>query len=593
MKKGLLSAIELQLRQFARRPILAALLVALAPILVRLLLLPWFPAPLPRLHDEFSHLLIADTFAHGRLANPVHAMWPFFESMHILVKPVYASAYPPAPGAALAVGQVLTGSPWAGVLLSIAAMCAAMYWMLRGWVSPGWALLGSALVAARFGVFSYWMNSYYGGAVAAAAGALVIGAVPRILRRRNWRDAAVLAFGLAVLANSRPYEGFAFALAISVYLAWRLRAQLWRPTIALPMLIVVAVAALTTGYYFYRITGSPLQMPYEYFRSNYTEAPHFIFQGLRPGPVYLHRPIWDFYSNWEPRAYRAAVANTDAHGLIDKAKYYSRFFLGPVLAIPFLAALWHVRRRRIRLLAAMGLWFTAGLAVEVWHGAHYAAPAMGVVVLLIVEGLRHLRVAPGGPWIVRALCLGSLLLPVTGGFREGSGQAREAIRKQLESAGGSHLVIVRYGVPHDSGNEWVYNGADIDGSRVIWAREMDPASNRNLLEYFADRRVWMVQPDADPTELTPFDAASLPDPLFRFVPLGTREVEALRSPQQVREKVLALAPASRVLTCQEWKRLFSQATSVEAPDPKSGCGEASQNQPMDFESWFAWLQSHK
>src|SRR6185436_21048128 len=102
--------------------------------------------------------------------------------------------------------QVVAGLPWAGVLLSIGLMCAALCWMLYGWVPPGWALLGAALAVVRFGVFSYWVNSYYGGALAAAGGALVLGAAPRLLRRGHWRDGALLGAGLAILANSRPYE---------------------------------------------------------------------------------------------------------------------------------------------------------------------------------------------------------------------------------------------------------------------------------------------------------------------------------------------------------------------------------------------------
>ena len=211
------------------RSAVAILLVGLAPLLLRALLLPVLPIPAPRIHDEFSHLLLADTFAHGRLVNPVHPLWVHFDSMHVLVRPVYASIYPLAQGGIMALGQVLTGFPWVGVWLSMGLMCAALCWMLQGWVSPGWALLGGVLVAARFGVFSYWMNSYYGGALPAAAGALVLGALPRMLRRRRWQDAAMLGIGVVVLANSRPYEGLVLSLPVAGLLIWRLRTRILAP----------------------------------------------------------------------------------------------------------------------------------------------------------------------------------------------------------------------------------------------------------------------------------------------------------------------------------------------------------------------------
>ena len=65
----------------------------------------------------------------------------------------------------------------------------------------------------------------------------------------------------------------------------------------------------------------------------------------------------------------------------------------------------------------------------------------------------------------------------------------------LENLPGKQLAIVRYSPNHSSLDEWVYNAADIDNSKVIWAREMDNADNLDLIRYYKNRTVWLVQPD--------------------------------------------------------------------------------------------------
>ena len=61
--------------------------------------------------------------------------------------------------------------------------------------------------------------------------------------------------------------------------------------------------------------------------------------------------------------------------------------------------------------------------------------------------------------------------------------------------------ILRITIPQTIG---LYNAADIDGSKVIWAREMDAANNLELIHYYKDRTVWLVQPDKEPAEISPY-----------------------------------------------------------------------------------------
>src|SRR6202140_979634 len=205
--------------QFAKRSSLVLLTLFFGVIAVRLSILPLLHIPVPGIHDEYSYLLMGDTFVHGRLTNPSHPMWLSFETFHVNWLPTYSSIYPPAQGALLAIGQLL-GSPWIGVLLSAAAMCSAIAWMLQAWMPARWVLLGGVLAAIKFGVASYWMNSYWGGAAAAIGGALVLGPLGRISKHPTTWNGVIVGLGVAILANSRPYEGVLFCIPAAAWFIW-------------------------------------------------------------------------------------------------------------------------------------------------------------------------------------------------------------------------------------------------------------------------------------------------------------------------------------------------------------------------------------
>jgi hypothetical protein len=190
--------------------------------------------------------------------------------------------YFPAQGMVLAAGKVLMGHTWFGALLSSARMCSAICWMLQGWLPPGWALLGGMLAVLRLGLFSYWVNSYYGGAVAAIGGSLVLGALPRILRTARIRDGMLMSLGIVILANSRPYEGVLVCTPVIFALGWwaaRKTKLSYRDLLrrAMAPAALLLVAAACTGYYNYRVFGNPLTLCYQINRATYASAPVFLW----------------------------------------------------------------------------------------------------------------------------------------------------------------------------------------------------------------------------------------------------------------------------------------------------------------------------
>ena len=578
--------------RLAGRPALAGFLLALAAFLSAVGAAALSGHPQPLVHDEFSYLLASDTFSHGKLANPKHPMWVFFESMHIVHDPSYASMYPPGQGLMLAAGQVTTGDPAVGIWLGIALMTGTIYWMLLGWLPPRWALVGGLLVLCKFIVLGraaplalggYWSQSYFGGAVAALGGALLFGGLARIVRVRRGSSAdasssaaarklpcplhaTFMALGVALLANSRPFEGLAVsapAALVLLYWLWK-RPVAVRKQTALRVVVPAAVVLLITfsfmGYYNHRVTGKATSMPWAHHHEQYCTFPIFVWQRPKADIHWNHKELAEFHGHWEvdlwmrhrsldgltietarkfrtlwsfyiaslPRVDEPIVYTDDQVGT-GLARIVRRVIaglsamelgLGLLMTVPLLALPWVLRHRWMLFAALCCAGVVTANLVTVAGVPHYAAPMTTMVVLLLVQCLRMLalsrrRWATVGFVLVITLTLAAYAGGFNPAWRAGKPSwhlERAKLLKQLEATPGEHLVIVRYGQGHSVHNEWVFNEADIDAAKVVWARDMGDEKNQSLVDYFTagptagkgrSRQVWLIEVVNDKDPETP------------------------------------------------------------------------------------------
>jgi len=519
--------------QLANQRARSIALCGLLPVAIRLALLGIYPVPEPSIHDEFSHLLLADTLVHGRLTNPPHPMWQHFESIHIIQQPTYNSMYPPGQGAFLALGEWLFHEPWVGVVLSVGLQFAAMCWMMQAWLPARWALFGTLLAIYAFGVGTLWMNSYIGGAVPGIGGALVLGAVRRLRQGgRKVPQSVLLGVGVVLLMNTRPFEGAVLTLAALVYLVLGGSRRGWAK-IVVPAGVIISAGLIFAGFYNFRVTGSPLRMPYEVNRDTYGWPENLGF--LPAKEVALRHPVLR-------EMYRKEIAHhtiySSWHAFLDSLDVRAfenwSFFCGPALTIPLLLLPKVFLDRRTRpLVVILAVILGLNLFQMVLY-AYHLGPIVAALFAIVAQGARHIYVSLSRTRPARGMAFALLLplcvasasvmkmeaadlgIPLTYWEHgvETHRDARAYLQQWLSRRPGKQLVIVRYSPQHSPDQEWVYNGADIDNSKVVWAREMDPESDAQLVSYFKDREIWLLNADSYPQRVQPYDVDALcrPEP---------------------------------------------------------------------------------
>jgi hypothetical protein len=514
------------------------LIVALT-IGLRCALLPWLPRPHAWVQDEFAYLLGADTFASGRLTNPAHPLWQFFEAGHIITYPTYTMKYQPGQAGFLALGQVLFGDPYWGVVISTGLMAGAICWMMQGLLLPGWALIGGLFTAATFGAGHYWIQSYWGGAVPALASALMIGAFTRIVYRGRHRFIWLFTASSALGLLTRPYEmGVLAAILTMTLIVVHVRRRSWIALrkMALPYVSGMVAWACFQMYYDWRITGNPLKLPYILHEEQYAVAPSFWMLPTRNVP----RP-------WSPALY-------SIHWVLDKGKYETLANMGWVhrtgmllrravtaddwggvgyhthtatpelfgilrYVLVFTPVLWF--SRRVRRLTVLAIPLALSTCLTLWAFLHYLAPFIVValaLIFLLISYLRSLNMRGRrvGNFMVALILLYLPFRPlsmahsvITAFSDAGNGgnalyvRERTRITATLQRSGGKHVVIVRYKPDPPPRRDWVYNSANIDAQQIIWAGDRGAVENRKLLAYYHDRHIWLLYTDESRVRLEP------------------------------------------------------------------------------------------
>lgn len=530
-------------RRIAGRPAWAYGSILLLAILPRALYLAATGPPVPFVTDEFSYRLQADTLESGRLTNPTHPHWEFFETIHVIPKPTYQSQYLPGAALFLAAGKLAFGHHLYGVWLSAVLLFLALLWNLRQWFSPTWAWFATALATIRFGVGSYWVDSYWGGAVPALGGTLLLGSVAAAVtgRRVSWPQGLAFGAGAGLLLATRPWEGAALGVGCSAVLCWALlrrRERLGRflAGFAAPAVLLFLAAVIALGGYVAAVTGSPFSIPYQVNLELYGWP--ITLPWMNPVDHHPRQAQMRLYYQWEVSEHESV---TTLSGFLLQTPYKLsvmwRFFFGPMLSV----LLWAIFRNRRSLrwpwlfLLCAAPAFLAVAIEQSWY-PHYLSPALAALIGVWAIGLREMQRwrfpkardragtnrAVFAGWFLALVLPAHLLLLGLSGMSRATGRSfqpglnaltwccinggnldrskaeREILdqgRREGAPDGGRHVVFVSAPETYLNPSQWTYNRADIDASQIVWAADLGPEKNQELLRYFPQRKPWRAWTD--------------------------------------------------------------------------------------------------
>jgi len=505
---------------------------------------------LPQEYDEFAFLLGADTFMQGRLTNPPHPLAPFFDTMHELQRPTYASKYPPGQSLQLAAGEVL-GNPIFGVWVTVGLLAVAAAWMLRGLAPATWAAAGGLVAAWQWGALTYWGRSYWGGSLFALAGMLVFGGAVWFWRKPTVAAAWWAGLGAGIMALTRPYEGLWFCavpgvVMLAKWLQWNTTDGKWKKKIAVAAAAVIPVTAALAFLLIYNraVTGEAWTFPHRlYQQQSAPDVSVFVWEHPGPAPKDRNPALTYQIQRFNPGPMLApsvSVADLIRSDLTMTLPRLGGFFFQGLLGVGAAWALvdagWALGRRRAwrrtgwLALASLATFVLMLGTLRFFGFPHYAAAWCAPLAALIILGFRGMCALRYRGWrlppLVVALgvvgwSLVSLFIQTARGslprpWALDRWQTQGDLERQSQSDQRGHVVFVMMAEGQPAFAEWVYNGPDIDAQTVIFARSLGPARDAAVARYYPTRHLWQawLKPSGELDRLTPYDptAKSAPAP---------------------------------------------------------------------------------
>jgi hypothetical protein len=356
-----------------------------------------------------------------------------------------------------------------------------------------------------------------------------------------------MGLGVVILANSRPYEGLLASVAVGGLLTFRMvigRGPTWNTLIwqwAVPFSVVLAVGVCWMGVYNRAVTGKWLLSPYVLHQEQYFDQGVFRFSTLRPPERRPVPHVADFYAHYKEPVQRgrdlvAGTLDAFCRNLAMTVDWMFGMTLetrGAPFARPwflvFIATI-ALFDRWVRFSVGTICLVVLGASLVWWCFPHYVAPIypLGIAVLAVTlrradVGSRRLQPSRRAPPVIAAVLAALYLgLPIAqhaiiGRFvlpkeeRQSAvdvidaplriAATRSSIKQQLERTPGKHLVFVHYGPGYDIQNAWVYHGADLADSRIIFAHDIEAAKNALLIADYPGRSVWRLNVGWDENRL--------------------------------------------------------------------------------------------